>query len=414
MYDQDKLLLGQASDSILYAPEEAHLMTIGYTGSGKGVSSLLPNLLNYQGSVVCVDIKGEAARLTAGYRQSMGQNVWVVDPFNAAGLNDTKAINPFAAMAVSKPEIPVEYARALARAILPNQNSRDPFWDEKARQMLACLILFVRYRDLKAEVGIDDVRYYLNRLARTPDVVRQEILKSKFRDIVNTANALDAEPRVLRSIISTAESALDNLVGRAALKSLSSINSIDYQQVVEGSAFTIYLVIPPHLLASSSSLLRIWLVTLFQAMYSRTRLPDLETLFLIDEAAQLGPLEELRQAITLMRGYGVRTWTFWQDLSQLKRLYLDDWPSLVNNCLALQVFGAHTGMAKHELVEVLGGFSYRELEELPLEEQVLLLCGQPSISKKLSYLACDQLLHRSQTEWKFHDNGLHLVEWSLK
>ena len=42
---------------------------------------------------------------------------------------------------------------------------------------------------------------------------------------------------------------------------------------------------------------------------------------LIDEAAQLGTLDELRSAITLMRGYGVKGWSFWQDLSQLQRIY---------------------------------------------------------------------------------------------
>ena len=48
------------------------------------------------------------------------------------------------------------------------------------------------------------------------------------------------------------------------------------------------------------------------------------TLMLLDEAAQLGTLPQLRQAITLLRGYGVRVWSFWQDLSQLINLYPND------------------------------------------------------------------------------------------
>jgi type IV secretion system protein VirD4 len=266
--------------------------------------------------------------------------------------------------------------------------------------MLTSLILFAYYRQGKDSVGIDDVRYYLNQMACAPQSVYQQVSHCKVPEVANTASALDAEPRVLRSIVSTAQSAMDNLISREALSSLSSQRAIDLQQVVDGGPFSLYLVIPPHLLSSCATLLRLWLVTLFQAVYSRTSTPAMETLFLMDEAAQLGPLEELRQAITLMRGYGVRSWTFWQDLSQLKRLYPLDWQSLVNNSLTLQVFGAHTGMAQQELLDVLGCFSRRELHELADDEQLLLQRGYPAICEKLSYLKCPVLLERSQRAWR--------------
>ena len=43
------------------------------------------------------------------------------------------------------------------------------------------------------------------------------------------------------------------------------------------------------------------------ALSRRRHRPERPTLLLIDEAAQLGPLDELRTAVTLMRGYGVNT-----------------------------------------------------------------------------------------------------------
>lgn len=65
------------------------------------------------------------------------------------------------------------------------------------------------------------------------------------------------------------------------------------------------------------------------------------TLFLLDEAAQLGRLDDLVTAITLLRGYGVRVWTFWQDLQQIQRLYPNDWSTMVSNASTLQVLGSH-------------------------------------------------------------------------
>ena len=396
MYLKDKLILGQTINETFYAPDESHLMTIGHTGAGKGVAALIPNLLNYKGSIVCVDIKGEAARLTVGFRQSLGQDVWVVDPFNASGLNVKASIDPFSLFKGERIGSNVDQARALARAILPtNYNVKDPFWDNKARQLLTCLILYVASSD-RSRNGMAEVRYLLNTMVKDADRVRSLVEECRHMAVKSCASALYAEPRVMQSIISTAQSALDELQSTEVLTSLASRKSIDLDKVRKGENVSIFLVLPPHLLASMSSLMRIWLVTLFQVIYSRKECPKLETLFLVDEAAQLGPLEELRQAITLMRGYGVRTWTYWQDLSQLKRHYHDDWMSLVNNSLALQFLGAHTGMAKSEVCEVLGNFSYREIEDMDEQELLLLCAGKPKILNRLSFLSCKTLLSRSR------------------
>lgn len=50
------------------------------TRSGKGVGFVIPNLLNYRDSVCVLDIKAENFLLTSGYRQQMGQEVFVFAP----------------------------------------------------------------------------------------------------------------------------------------------------------------------------------------------------------------------------------------------------------------------------------------------------------------------------------------------
>ena len=44
---------------------DRHLLTVAPTRSGKGVSSIIPNLLTYQGSAIVIDPKGENALITA-------------------------------------------------------------------------------------------------------------------------------------------------------------------------------------------------------------------------------------------------------------------------------------------------------------------------------------------------------------
>ena len=82
------------------------------------------------------------------------------------------------------------------------------------------------------------------------------------------------------------------------------------------------------MLESHSRLLRLWLGALMSCITRRRARPRHATLFVLDEAAQLGELPHLRQAITLLRGYGLQTWSFWQDASQLQMLYAHDWKTM--------------------------------------------------------------------------------------
>jgi len=110
------------------------------------------------------------------------------------------------------------------------------------------------------------------------------------------------------------------------------------------------------------------------------------TLFILDEAAQLGSLEQLRRAITLMRGYGVRTWTFWQDLSQLQRLY-PDWETLYNNTRFIQTFGATTHRLAESLAHLLRLPADIDPLRLPPDQLILAEAGRnPRVLDKPDYL----------------------------
>ena len=75
--------------------DNRHVVTVAGSRAGKGTSAIIPNLLRYTGSVVCVDPKGENASVTAAHRGSsgtgeygkgLGQDVYVLDPFMVADV----------------------------------------------------------------------------------------------------------------------------------------------------------------------------------------------------------------------------------------------------------------------------------------------------------------------------------------
>src|SRR5207253_1770051 len=87
---------------------------------------------------------------------------------------------------------------------------------------------------------------------------------------------------------------------------------------------TVYLCLPPRSLATLSRLLRLWFTTLYTAVTECGAQEERLVLFLLDEAASLGPMPALAQAVTVGRGYGIRVWLILQSLGQLKTLFPRD------------------------------------------------------------------------------------------
>lgn len=140
------------------------------------------------------------------------------------------------------------------------------------------------------------------------------------------------------------------------------------------------------------------------AITSRRQIPQWPTLFLMDEAAQLGNFSPLVQAITLGRGYGVRVHTFWQDLSQLMTCYPTEWRTIINNCGVKQVFGqtdAFMAAGIDELFQV----SIKSLIKMRRHEQLLLRQSETVHATKLDYLR-DRMFADM-----FDSNPYHGGEW---
>ena len=131
--------------------------------------------------------------------------------------------------------------------------------------------------------------------------------------------------------------------------------------------------------------MRLVVGSLLLCLLRRDRQVKPPTLMLLDEGAQLGELEELRRAITLMRGVGLKVWMFFQDLSQLERLY-PDFETLVNNCGVFQSFGVSRNLLAEKIARLVGKVSSDAIETLHTNQQLLSLTGsQPLFAEKFCY-----------------------------
>ncbi|MDR3264864.1 MAG: type IV secretory system conjugative DNA transfer family protein [Synergistaceae bacterium] len=355
---------------------DGHITTIAPTRSGKGVGLVIPNLLNYPGSVLVVDPKGENYAVTSRCRRdAMGQEVICLDPFGICE-EETHFINPLDGLVNPrrKPETYLDDNPALIdeisvivdAMIVRGKDEKDPHWNDKARTLLKGLTLAV-VCGFGPKMGrhLGEVRNLLlqprNRLTRMFD-------EWSFEENV----AGGALSRAALEIQSMAEQELSSVISTAArhtefLDSAQALRSIGFNQQggsmrydmrnlkAEGCV-SIYMIVPPHHLTKYSRLIRLWVTAAASAMTRTIGRPadGYPVLFLLDEIAQLGRMEPLIQAVSLLAGYGMSMWMVWQDLAQMKALYEGEWSSFLANSKIQQYFGVNDYETAKYVSDMLG------------------------------------------------------------
>jgi len=380
--------------------EDGHLITFAPTGAGKGVRVIIPNLLHYTGPVITIDPKGENFAVTAQYRkQVLGQNIYLLDPFEVVSATTLERIgieratlNPLDLIAGIRGHIEPQLTM-LASMLAGDGNNMglDDFWTQNAQNLIAGVVgatiaqakeknesaAFQKFMDY---LYADDVVYNLAVLLDTSPYIKDTF---SYKAIAAFLQRADKERS---GILSTAHSFLTPFISTELNKYLNT-SSISPKMITDQDDYTIYIVVPPSKLISHAILLRLWVATLLNAIMERERKPLKRTLFLLDECAQLGRLDALRKAITLLRGYGLQVWMFFQDFSQLKSLYTTECPTIINNCGVFQTFGVTRNFAAEPIIKIIGKYKPLDLVQLNKTQQVLSLSNKETkIMRLMNYL----------------------------
>lgn len=379
----------ETSDEMIAYTGEGHIMTIARTGAGKGVSATIPTLLTYEGSVIVFDPKGENVQVTCRRRREMGQRVVVIDPFGIY-TDSTDSLNPMDLLQLEGADTETDAQMLAAMLSSANSFGRDPFWDNSARGLISGLIVhFATCGDeekrtlnlLYDQLHCDNVTYGL---AVILDTMGEKMNPFAHKEIAAFLQQPERETRP--SVQATASSYLKSLAGGNVPNALSR-STFSLQEFVDAQPISIYIIIPPAKLSSHRGLLRLFIGTLLAAVLTRRSVPQAPTLFLLDEAAQLGNFPLFEEAITLCRGYGLKVWSFWQDLYQLKSNYPRSWPTLINNCEVRQLFGNLGTLSPEDWRVILGCNHTQSFDRLSNDEQLLgMPDGEVLVAQRLNYL----------------------------
>lgn len=389
---------------------EGHLVTVAPTGAGKGVGCIIPALLTWRGPAIVIDPKGENYAVTAAHRRNMGQKVHALDPFGLTDCIQRAALNPFDMLGPLK-SASRDDMRVLADACVQQKafgKNQDPYWDSRAIQLITDAISYCA-KGL-VQPGLHDVRWVVESYDEHCGIDRYNSvpIPCHFNIPASFAPRGMATDKTRTSITSTAIDHLAFITEGAVMDSLHR-STIDLRKVERGDPMTIYLVLPPDKLVTHGKLLRLWMSTLMRAIGRRTSAPRVPTLLLVDEATQLGEMKELKSALTLMRGYGMKVWTFWQDLSQLRKVYPDDWESILNNSSFHQYFGASTPMAARMLQEYLGDTCPRPVASLKNNQLALYRPGSKGAVMRMPNYLADAMFAGLYASNPFHSSPPELA-----
>lgn len=375
-------------DPILFGAE-GHLITIAATGAGKGVGCIIPALLTHPGPMIVIDPKGENAAVTRRFREeTLGQQVHIIDPMGitgaeAASLNPLDCVDPADRACVDE-------AAALADLLAGHfkDDARNRFWHNRAQHLVTALICHAVSSPERSERNLPAVRDKLTMASAGDHLGLSRLLQDSPHPEARRASGAFGVPaqETLGSIISTAQDMVDFLRGEPVRQATSS-SSFDLDAVTRGDPMTIYIVLPPHMLESHAQLLRLWVGTLLKAIIRRRHKAARSTMLLLDEAAQLGEFPPLRQAITLLRGYGLQTWSFWQDVDQLRHSYPTSWRTIINNCRVVQAFGAPNMSAAASLAELFVLMNPARILDLADDEMIVQISGDDAfLARRPNYL----------------------------
>lgn len=347
--------------------DDAHMLTIGCTGSGKSVTVIWPNLARYEGGIVILDPKGEHAKMTywrrtsenlaAGKCQHTTEHFtgtdaprsFKLDPFNQEPSIPPSHYNPLSEIDIDDDRVLEKLAAISDGCVLP-EGEKNQHWAEGSRTILEGVMAHVLSREPEENRNLPYVHDLLLGFDRTTGAASTDQLAALLAamqenpvagGICQKATSYIAHDTrgtmmttVLRSIKWMGDPSM-----RKHLAQPSDFKFADVPKFGTAAGNTVYVVAPiGPLMKEQVRWLRV-LTNLSITIIRLCRKPTQRTLFILDEFPQLqGKLTAVEEGIVTLRSAHVRLWPFIQQIGQLKKDYGANWNTFISSS-NIQAFG---------------------------------------------------------------------------
>lgn len=313
---------GRRGGPLVRLPQAVHTAVFAPSGAGKGVSCVVPFLLDCPDSAVVLDFKGENARLTARHRaQAFAHRVVLVDPYKLV-TQRPDTFNPLDFIDAES-EQAIDECHGLGKAlVVRNPEEREPHWSDSAEAWItATLALTVQYGERGETRSLQTVRELLTDPEKVDMAVKGMRESTCWNGMLarmggHLAHFIEKEKSSTLTSVARHLRFLDTLAVAESTRT-SSFNAADLRR----GNMTMYLILPPEHMRAQSGLLRVWIGSMLRAVVKGGLQEHRKVHFILDEAASIGQLDAIDDAVDKYRGYGVRLMFIFQSLGQLKQCF---------------------------------------------------------------------------------------------
>lgn len=353
---------------------EYHNLVIGATGSGKSVLIVKPmvNLLSKKGeSMIITDPKGELYKESAEYLKNCGYNIITLnfrEPERGNAWNPLTL--PYTLYKAGNRDKAVELLDDVALNILYDPNNKDdPFWERSAADYFAGLSLGLFEDASESQININSINYMSSageeKIAGNSTYAREyfSLKGENSTPYTFASNTITAPTETRGSILSVFRQKIRKFSTQENLSEMLSYSDFDMRKI--GEEKTAVFIIIHDEKTTYHSLATIFIKqcyeTLVDCAQSNGGKLKIRTNFILDEFANMPPLNDVDAMVTAARSRLIRFTFIIQNFAQLKDVYNNKAETIKGNC---------------------GNLIYLISTELQALEEISKMCGEVKSKEK--------------------------------
>ena len=375
---------------LLYDTSMIHIALFLPTRGGKGVGYIIPSLIAglKRISTFISDIKKENYELTSWYRAKiLKHKILKFEP-----MSELSNSYNFLSEVRYGTNYEIEDCRIIGTMIVGEDESKDPFWGDSAKDTISTLTSYVHYKEVSSrpeeDPDITDVRVSLNDVISIitntenslyrmfakylgksieedeyeDEMPKDFILKKKtvekLRKIYTDEESIKALNKGLhpfiakqfgyllqntgentfKSITSTAKTKLQVFEIPSVVKNIGKSDFRALDLVNDDNPVDLYFVIKPKDIDLLAPLVRIMYIQLTNLLMESLSKKNFNITFVMDELNAYGKMKALVKGLGYYAGFGIKMVGIFQGLDQLNSTYDKQGKEVLNGC-QIQIFG---------------------------------------------------------------------------
>lgn len=299
------------------AIDNRNVYIVGSSGSGKGQSYVIPNLLNNkEETLIVTDPKGELFEQTAAIKREQGYRVYQIDfiNFNQDGYNLLDYV------------FDDQDAQSVSLTIAKNstKDGKEDFFMERAQKMLAGLIAYCKTEIPNASMQ-DVLDVFNEKVAPDEDSFREWVdgelgTGHPAYQLLKGLTTLGGNTRASVTSSFASQVSIFTLKKISDMTRTSDFNFREFQE--QKSILYVKLPMDENPFTALTSVFFDQLISQFYKMADENKGKlKIPTIFLLDEFANIGKIEKYGRVLATCRGLGLSMNTIVQDNGQIESIY---------------------------------------------------------------------------------------------